>query len=80
MNDLTRFFQDDDAEAIEIELCEAGEVAINQENDSPADIVANFAELVPGLSGGKTQGLALMFCHEKNNLDNFKIAAPCSRN
>jgi len=57
MNDLISYFEkNDDAGAIEIALCEAEEIAINQEDEDPADIVANFAELIPGLTGSRTQG------------------------
>lgn len=55
MNDLIRCFEIADAEAVELALCEAEEVVINQEGDRPEDIVANFAELIPGLSGHRTQ-------------------------
>ena len=56
MNDLINYFEGSDAENIENALCEAEEVAINQENDDPADIVGSFAELIPGLTGSRTQG------------------------
>ena len=55
MHDLISCFENRNVEEVEIEMCEAEEVAINQEDEALADIVANFAELLPELTGENTR-------------------------